>query len=154
MEFLTADEKAHLEQKLETLIAKRPEIVNRIAEARALGDLKENADYHAAREDQGLNEATIRDLEQRLAESSVVDTEHMPEGVVFVGATVRMKDLKYGDEDTYRLVGESSGSAGAEIIEVTATSPMGEAMMKSRVGETIKVSAPRGEMRFEVLEIL
>ncbi len=154
MEFLTADEKSGLEQKLESLIAKRPEIVTRIAEARALGDLKENADYHAAREDQGLNEADIRDLERRLADAQVVDTDKMPEGMVFVGATVRMKDLKYGDEDTYRLVGESTGGAGGEIIEVTATSPMGEAMMKARVGETIKVSAPRGEMRFEIIEIL
>ena len=154
MEFLTADEKANLQKRLDDLKAKRPEITQRIAEARALGDLKENADYHAAREDQGMNEADIRDLERRLAESKVVDDGQMPDDVVFVGATVRMKDLKYGDEDTYRLVGESTGAAGGEIIEVTATSPMGEAMMKARVGETIKVSAPRGEMRFEILEIL
>lgn len=154
MEFITPEEKEQMEARLKELTAKRPEISQRIAEARALGDLKENADYHAAREDQAMNEADIRALEEKLKKSKVVDSGSTPDDVVFVGATVKLKDLKYGDEDLYRLVGDSSGNASADIIEVTLNSPMGEALMKARVGETIRVDAPKGEMRFEVVEIL
>ncbi|MEM8835433.1 MAG: transcription elongation factor GreA [Planctomycetota bacterium] len=153
MEFLTQEEHTRLTRQLEELKAKRPVITQRIAEARALGDLKENADYHAAREDQGLNEADIRNLEERLASSSVVEEGDIPEGVVFLGATVKLRDLSDDEEELFRLVGESTGAAG-DVVEVTANSPMGEALMKSRVGETIRVDAPRGEMRFEIVEIL
>ncbi len=153
MEFMTADEKVQLEAKLKGLHAKRPEISNRIAEARALGDLKENAEYHAAREDQGMLEAEIRRIEERLKHAKVVSDEHIPEDVVFVGATVRLRD-EDGDEDLFRLVGESTGAPDGEVVEVTVSSPMGEALMKSRVGETIRVDAPRGTIRFEIVEIL
>lgn len=154
MEFLTQEEHTRLSQQLEELKAKRPVITQRIAEARALGDLKENADYHAAREDQGLNEADIRNLEERLSTSSVVEEGDIPEGVVFLGATVKLRDLSDDEEELFRLVGESTGGGSGDVVEVTATSPMGEALMKSRVGETIRVDAPRGEMRFEIVEIL
>ncbi len=154
MDVLTPDDKQRLEQRLQDLLHKRPEIVKRIEEARALGDLKENAEYHAAREDQGMNEAEIKRLEDRLANSSVIDADSVPEGMVFLGATVKLKDLKYGDEELFKLVGESGGAAGPDTTEVTASSPMGEALMRARVGEVIRVDAPRGEMRFEVLEIV
>lgn len=154
MEIITPEEKATLERKLADLKARRPEISDRIAEARALGDLKENAEYHAAREDQGLIEAEIRRLEARLASAGVIDETTRPDDIVFVGATVRMKEVDTGDIDTYRLVGESSGASADEVFEVTASSPMGEAMMKSRVGETIRVNTPRGVKRFEITEIL
>jgi transcription elongation factor GreA len=155
MDMITVEEKAQLEAKLKDLHAKRPQISERIAEARALGDLKENAEYHAAREDQGMNEAEIRRIEERLASARVVDREQVPDDVVFIGATVKLRD-EDGDEDVFRLVGESSGASAAEsdVVEVTATSPMGEALMKARVGETIKVDAPRGTLRFEIVEIL
>jgi transcription elongation factor GreA len=153
MEFMTADEKKQLEAKLERLRAKRPEISNRIAEARALGDLKENAEYHAAREDQGMVEAEIRRLEERLAESKVVSADDIPKDMVFVGATVKLRD-EDGDEDLFRLVGEAMGGADGAVVEVTVNSPMGEALMKARVGESIRVDAPKGTIRFEVVEIL
>jgi len=154
MEFITADEKAQLEAKLEELKAKRPEITNRIAEARALGDLKENAEYHAAREDQGLNEAEIRRLEERLKTAKVADDVEVPEDMVFLGATVKLRDEDDGDEDLYRLVGESSGSFDFEVIEVTTGSPMGEALMKARVGETVRVDLPKGTKRYTIVEIV
>jgi len=154
MDFITADERSQIEAKLEELKAKRPVITQRIAEARALGDLKENADYHAAREDQGLNEAEIRRLEQRLATASVAGEHQMPEGMVFLGATVKLRDLDNNDEDLYKLVGESSGNFSLDYIEVTTSSPMGEALMKARVGETVRVSLPKGTKRFEVIEII
>jgi transcription elongation factor GreA len=74
--------------------------------------------------------------------------------MVFVGATVKLRDIKWGDEELFRLVGEASGDAPEDVTEVTATSPMGEALMKARVGETVRVDAPKGEIQFEVLEIL
>ena len=153
MEFVTADERQTLEQKLEELKAKRPVLSKRIAEARALGDLKENADYHAARDDQGLNEAEIRRLEERLKSCKVADESHVPSDMVFVGSIVKLRDLGDESEDLYKIVGEASGSFDCDEIEVTVASPMGEALMKARVGEVVKVDLPRGTKRFEVVEI-
>lgn len=154
MEFVTREEKETLEKKVAALKARRPEITTRIAEARAMGDLKENAEYHAAREEQGMDEAEIRRLEERLSKVQVADDVEVPEDMVFLGAVVRLKDLSDDDEDLYKLVGESSGRFDAEEIEVTASSPMGAALMKARVGQTVKVDLPRGTKRFEILEIL
>lgn len=154
MDFITAEEKQQLEEKLAERVAFRPVITQRIAEARALGDLKENADYHAAREDQGMNEAEIRRLEERLKSAHVADDSDIPDDMVFLGATVKLRDLSDKDEDLYRLVGESSGNFSMDYIEVTASSPMGESLMKARVGETIKVDLPKGTKRFEILEIV
>ena len=154
MEFITAEEKGMLEARLSVLKANRPVLTQRIAEARAQGDLKENADYHAAREEQGMQEADIRRLEERLASASVVSKDSMAEGVVFVGATVKLREVDSGDEEVYKLVGEASGSTSYDIIEVTVSSPMGESLMKARIGEIIKVDAPRKTIRFEVVEIL
>lgn len=154
MEFLTQEERDMLQTRLDKLRANRPILALRIAEARALGDLKENADYHAAREDQAMEEADIRSLEERLAGVKVLESATAVEGLVFLGATVRLREVDSGDEDLYRLVGESTGSATLEYIEVTASSPMGESLMKARIGEVIRVDAPRRVMRFEIVEIL
>ena len=154
MELITREEKQSLEKKLADLIANRPILSTRIAEARALGDLKENADYHAAREDQALNEAEIRRLEQRLKNASVADDAHVPDDMVFLGSVVRLRDQDDGSDDLYKLVGEASGNFDADEIEVTAASPLGESLMKSRVGDVIKVDVPRGTKRYEVIEIL
>jgi len=155
MEFITAEEKEQLQAKLDERIAQRPVITTRIAEARALGDLKENADYHAARDDQGLNEAEIRRLEERLASAKVVSNDAIPEDMVFLGSIVKLRDLDDDSEDLYKLVGESTGGFDfdADEIEVTASSPMGDALMKARVGETVKVDLPRGTKRFEIMEL-
>ncbi len=153
MEFITPEEKQQLEQKVEDRRSKRPIITKRIAEARALGDLKENADYHAARDDQGLNEAEIRRLEERLKTAQVTDGSGVPDDMIFVGSIVRLRDTDNNDEDLYKLVGESSGNFDADEIEVTTGSPMGESLMKSRVGDVVKVDLPKGTKRFEVMEI-
>jgi transcription elongation factor GreA len=154
MEFLTNEEKGRLEARLDQLKSNRPMLAVRIAEARALGDLKENADYHAAREDQAMEEAEIRALETRLAGVKVLSDTPAVEGVVFIGATVKLRDVDTGEEDVYRLVGEASGSVSMDYVEVTTNSPMGESLMKARVGEVVRVDAPRRVMRFEVVEIL
>jgi transcription elongation factor GreA len=153
MDYVTADEKAKLEQELKDRIAMRRVLSERIGVARALGDLRENADYHAAKEDQGLNEAKIRQLEKRLAGATVADTTDMPADVVFLGATVTLRDIDSEVEEQYKLVGEASGNFDVDYIEVTTQSPIGMALMKARIGETIRADLPRGERRFVIIEI-
>lgn len=154
MEFMTKDDKAQIEQRLAERIARRPQITKRIAEARAHGDLKENADYHAARDDQGLNEAEIRRMEQQLKNATVSDDIEVPDDMVFIGAVIKLRDTDNNDEELYKLVGQASGNFDADEIEVTASSPMGEALMKARIGEIVKVDLPRGTKRFEVVAII
>lgn len=154
MDVITATEKEKLKERLNGLIANRSVISERIAEARALGDLKENAEYHAARELQGMEEAEIKRLEARLASAQVVDETKTADGVVFIGSTVKLREEGDDEIELYRLVGEASGNDDSDVIEVTATSPMGEALMKARVGEIVRVNAPRGVKRFEILEII
>ncbi len=155
MDFITADEKSLLEEKLEEMKAKRPVLSKRIGEARALGDLSENAEYHAAREEQGLLEAEIRRIEQRLKTSRVADDSDVPDDMAFLGSLVTLRDVANGAEEIYKLVGEASGTfdPDADTIEVTLRSPIGESLMKTRVGDTIKVDLPRGTKRFEVVRI-
>ncbi len=153
MDYLTEAEHAKLTKELENLIAERPVISTRIGTARELGDLKENADYHAAKDDQAHNERKIKDLEKRLADVTVADTEHVPDGVVFLGSVVRLKNLSNNKEDLYKLVGETTGRFDLDFLEVTPNSPLGEALFKSRVGETVGVILPAGRTQFEILAI-
>ncbi len=153
MEMVTREEKEALEAKLAALIENRPNISKRIAEARELGDLKENGDYHAAREQQGFEEAEIRRLEQRLAAVQVVDENQKSMGVVFVGAIVKIREVGGDEDELVRLVGEATGAASADYFEATVNSPFGEALLKARVGETVSVRGPRGVKQFEILEI-
>ena len=154
MDFITGEEKKELEKQLRDHIASRKELTTRIATARELGDLKENAEYHAAREDQGLNEAKIRELEERLQNAQVADDADVPDDMVFLGATVILKDLEDDEEEQYRLVGNPTGDFTLDYIEVTPTSPMGMSLMKARVGETIRVDLPRGTRRYEIISIV
>jgi len=154
MDYLTADDKKKLERELEQCKSQRKELSERIGRARELGDLKENAEYHAAKEDQGMNERRIKELEQRLSNAVVADTDSIPKDMVFIGAVVKLRDLATDEEELYGLVGQSSGRFDMDYIEVTSSSPMGEALMKSRVGETVRVDLPRGAKRFEILEIV
>ncbi|MFN0012337.1 MAG: GreA/GreB family elongation factor [Phycisphaerales bacterium] len=156
MEMVTQAEREQIEARLAALVANRPVITVRIAEARALGDLRENGDYHAARETQGMEEAEIRRLTDRLANLSVVDDSHKSSGIVFIGATVKMKEegARGAEAELFRLVGEATGTMSDDLTEVTATSPMGDALMKARVGEVISVRTPRGTKKFKILEIV
>ena len=153
MDYLTSEEHTKLQNELEALIADRPVISTRIGTARELGDLKENADYHAAKDDQAHNERKIKDLEKRLSSVTVADTEHVPDDVVFLGSVVRLKNLSNNKEDLYKLVGETTGRFDLDYLEVTPNSPLGEALFKSRVGETVGVVLPAGRTQFEILAI-
>jgi transcription elongation factor GreA len=155
MDVITQSEKDALEVRLKQLVENRPVITQRIAEARALGDLKENAEYHAARDQQGLDEAEIRRLQERVSTAQVVDESKQADGVVFIGSTVQLREEGDDEIELYRLVGEATtDSTDPDIVDVTASSPMGEALMKARVGETVRVNAPRGVKRFEILGII
>jgi len=156
MELVTKADREAVEKRLADLVSNRPVMSQRIAEARAHGDLRENGDYHAAREQQGMEEAEIRRLEQRLSDMTIIDESMAKavEGLVVVGSTVRLRDVDDNDTDLFKLVGEATNPPPADYVEVTTNSPMGEALLKSRVGDTVRVNAPRGVKRFQIVEIL
>ncbi|MCZ6834179.1 MAG: transcription elongation factor GreA [Planctomycetota bacterium] len=154
MLYITKEDKLRLEKQYEECIGKQKILSDRIGRARELGDLKENAEYHAAKEDQGFNEAKIRELKEKLSIAVVADTEHLPDDIVFVGATVKLRDVDSKAEDLYKLVGDATGNFDVDYIEVTPNSPMGEALMKSKVGDVIRVNLRRGKKRFEIIEIV
>jgi transcription elongation factor GreA len=154
MEIISQADKEKLERQLAECIQFRPVIAQRIAEARAQGDLKENADYHAAREDQAMNEAKIRELEAKLARVQVAGEVEVPTDMVFLGATVRVRDVANGREEVFRLVGQMGDDTDDDVLEVTVTSPMGTALMRARLNETVRVELPRGEKRFLIVAIM
>ena len=153
MDYLTLEEHKKLKEELDGLIAERPVISTRIGTARELGDLKENADYHAAKDDQAHNERKIKDIGKRLSTATVADTEHVPDGVVFLGTTVKLKNLTTEQEALYMLVGESSGQFDLGYMEVTTNSELGMSILKARVGDVVGVNLPAGRTEFEILSI-
>ncbi|MBT6269719.1 MAG: transcription elongation factor GreA [Phycisphaerae bacterium] len=153
MDYLTEAEHTTLSEELTRLISERLVISDRIGTARELGDLKENADYHAAKDDQAHNERKIKDLEHRLSSATVANTEHVPDGVVFLGSIVRLKNLTTEREGRYMLVGESTGSFDLDYMEVTSNSELGMSILKARVGDTVGVNLPAGRTEFEILSI-
>jgi len=153
MDYLTEAEHQKLTEELASLVAERPVISDRIGTARELGDLKENADYHAAKDDQAHNERKIKDLEKRLAEATVADTEHVPDDMVFLGTIAKLKNLSNNKEHLYMLVGESSGRFDMDYLEVTTNSELGMAIFKARVGDTVGVNLPAGRTEFEIVSI-
>ena len=154
MQYITEEDKKRIEEKLAECIGMQKILSDRIGRAREMGDLKENAEYHAAKEDQGLNELRIKEYKNKLAISVVADTENIPEDIVFIGAIVKLRDIESKEEEIYRLVGEPTNNFDLDYIEVSPSSPMGEALLKARVGEVIGVDLRRGKRKFEIVEIL
>jgi|TARA_A100001011_G_scaffold270757_1_gene279968 transcription elongation factor GreA len=131
---------------------KRQEIIDDISEARAHGDLKENAEYHAAREEQGLNEARIRELEDVLGTSQVVEYKQMGvEDRVIFGSTVTIKDIETDEIKKYQIVGDAE--ADIEHNTISFTTPMAHALLKKELGEFIEVHTPGGDKEFEIINI-
>ncbi len=154
-QMVTQEEKAKLEQDLKGLMDRRPIISRAIAEAREKGDLKENADYHAARDEYAFNESQIKHLESRLKTLTVVDSSSVPEGMVFLGSTVKLKDLNNGGEELVRIVGEIGQiDLESDVMEVSASSPLGEALVRARVGQTVNVNVARGTLKYQIMELL
>ena len=131
---------------------KRQEIIDAISEARAHGDLKENAEYHAAREEQGLNEARIRELEDVLGTSQVVEYKQMGvEDRVIFGSTVTIKDIENDEIKKYQIVGDAE--ADIEKNTISFPTPMARALLKKELGEFIEVHTPGGDKEFEIINI-
>src|SRR4029079_11376065 len=155
MQIVSAEEKAQLEVKRQELYKMQIYVQERIRKAAALGDLSENAEYHFAKEENRTIQRELAELENKLKHVSVVSNEHVPEDMVFLGHTVKLLDLSDDTEQLVKLVGEATpGAADDEVMPVSITSPMGEALLKARVGETVKVKAPRGTLEFKILEIV
>jgi transcription elongation factor GreA len=130
----------------------RPRIVKAIAEARAHGDLKENAEYHAAKDEQGLSEARIRDIEAKLGNAEIIDvTGFGTTGRVIFGATVELMEEKDGREVTYTIVGDDEADIGAGLISIS--SPIARALIGKEEGDLAVVNAPAGEKTYEIVEV-
>ena len=126
---------------------RRLQLSERLREAIAQGDLSENADYHAAKEEQGFLEGRIRELENAVRRSKIIK-DRGPSDVVRVGSTVTIVDDEYGDEERYRIVGVHEAAPTDGLI--SNESPIGQALLGAKVGQTVKVRTPAGEMRFKV----
>ncbi len=130
----------------------RPRIKNALAEARAHGDLKENAEYHAAREQQGFNEGRIVEIENKLANAQVIDVKEVnANGKIVFGATVCMENTVTGEEMTYAIVGEDE--ADIKAGKVSINSPIARALIGKAAGEVANVQAPGGDIEYEILGV-
>lgn len=128
-----------------------PAVTEKIAAARAEGDLKENAEYHAQRENQGMLQAKINSLRSKLANAHIVDPASVPKDAVAFGATVQVKDLEFDDDESFTLVGP--GDEDYDTGRILSTSPIGAALMHKKVGDVVEIEVPRGTLRYEVLGI-
>ncbi len=137
-------------QKLKTV--ERPSTIKAIEEARAHGDLSENAEYHAAKERQGFLEGRINNLEYKLGVADVIDPDTLSKDVVVFGCTVVLENIDTGDEVTYQLVGPDESDIKEGRISVG--SPLGQAMIGKLVGDEMTINAPAGKRMYELIEIL
>ena len=130
----------------------RPKVIQAIAEARAHGDLKENAEYHAAREQQGFIEGRIQDIEGKLSNAEIIDVTQMnANGKVIFGATVLLSDEDSGNEVTYQIVGEDEADIKAHRISIN--SPIARGLIGKEQGDVVAIRTPAGEKQFEIVEV-
>jgi len=148
---MTKEGLAKLEAELAELEERRPKILLSIKEAREKGDLKENAEYHAAREDLGLCEGRISDLRSKISQATVIDPAKMAGDTIVFGAKVKLYSIDFKEEEEFHLVGE--GEADPFQNKILTSSPMGQALLTKKVGDTIQVPAPKGLLKYKVLAI-
>ncbi|WP_416897816.1 MAG: transcription elongation factor GreA [Minwuia sp.] len=149
---MTLQGQKRLEAELRNLKSvERPAVIQAIAEARAHGDLSENAEYHAAKEKQGFIESRVMELESVLGRAEVIDVTKMSGSTVRFGATVLLADVDTDEESAYQIVGTEE----ADIDEgrISNTSPIARALIGKEVGDVVDVSTPRGEKSYEVVEV-
>jgi transcription elongation factor GreA len=130
----------------------RPRIIQAISEARSLGDLSENAEYHAAKEAQSLNEGRILELESMISRAEIIDVSKLSGNRIKFGATVKLVDEDTEEEKTYQIVGEPE--ADVRSGRVSVTSPIARALMGKTVGDTVEVTTPGGGKSYEVLKVM
>lgn len=131
----------------------RPKIIAAISEARAHGDLKENAEYHAAKEQQSFVETRIQELEGKLSNAQIIDISKMPKtGRVIFGVTVRLLNMDTDESIAYHIVGEDE--ANIKVGKISVNSPLARALIGKEEGDTVEVNTPSGVLRYEVDEVL
>ena len=142
-----------LQEELKRLKSEdRPRVIASIAEAREHGDLKENAEYHAAREEQGFIEGRIADIEGKLSNSQVIDVTKLPQnGKIVFGVTVELVDVDTDEELSYRIVGEDEADVKAGLIAFST--PIARALLGKEEGEEVAVQVPSGTRNLEILEV-
>ncbi|MGM0785601.1 MAG: transcription elongation factor GreA [Pseudomonadota bacterium] len=147
---MTVAGEAHLRKELEELKSEaRPRVIAAIAEAREHGDLKENAEYHAAREQQGFIEGRIQEIESKLSSAQVIDVTKLPKtGKVIFGVTVELINLDTDEEMRYRIVGEDE--ANIKEGRISVTSPIARALIGKEEGDVVVVKTPGGEVEYEI----
>ncbi len=130
----------------------RPRIVNAIAEAREKGDLRENAEYHAAKEEQGFIEGRVQEIESKLADAQVIDVKAIaPSGKVFFGVTVKLLNIDDESEVEYQIVGEDE--ADVKLSKISVHSPIARALIGKESGDVAVVAAPNGEIEYQIMSI-
>ena len=131
---------------------KRPAVILAIAEARAHGDLKENAEYHAAREQQGFIEGRIQDIEAKLSNAQIIDVTKLPNsGKVIFGATVTILNLDTDEEVTYRIVGDDEADIKNNLISVN--SPIARGLIGKTADEVVNITTPKGVVEYEITDV-
>ena len=130
----------------------RPRIIQAIAEARAHGDLSENAEYHSAKEQQSLNEGRIAELEDKISRAAVIDVSKLSGSTIKFGATVKLIDDDTDEEKTYQIVGDSE--ADVKDGKVSISSPIARALIGKKTGDSIEVNTPGGGKSYEIIDVL
>ena len=149
---LTKEGEKKLQEELKNLKLERPKITKAIAEAREHGDLKENAEYHAAREQQGIVEAKIKNIEYKLANSEIIDNKFNKDGdQIIFGSIVELLNVEDNSKIKYQLVGEDE--ADLTKNKISFNSPIAQGLINKKIGDVITISVPKGELSFKVINI-
>ena len=143
---------AKLREEIRVLDDERiPDVREKVAEARAEGDLKENAEYHGQRETLGMLEAKLNQLKSKLAGCMIVDKSTLPKDVITFGSRVTVKNLDDGDVEQYEFVGPGDEDYAQEVMKILTNSPLASALMGKKAGDKVQYEAPIGVLKYEVL---
>ena len=152
IEYLTKEGLQRIKDELhEFKYKKRPEISQKVATAREHGDLKENAEYHAAREELSLLESKIHLLQDRISRARIIDEKDIPDDKVYLLSKVALRDLDFDEELEYQLV--SPAEANVSQNKISTTSPIGKALLGKVKGEKVDIAVPAGTLHYEILDI-
>ena len=149
---MTVEGELLLKKELEILLSERPKISKEIAAAREFGDLKENAEYHAAKEQQGLSEARIREIESKLSRSQIIDILAIPpSGKIIFGTTIELVNILDDSEVEYKIVGEDE--ADVQTGKISYSSPLSRALISKEEGDIVKFESPSGIQEYEIISV-
>jgi len=142
---------AKLREEIRVLEERIPDVRDKVAEARAEGDLKENAEYHGQRETLGMLEAKLNQVKFKLAGCEIVDKSKLPKDIITFGSRVTVKNLDDGDVEQYEFVGPGDEDYSEEVMKILTNSPLASALMGKKAGDQVEYEAPIGILRYEVI---